>query len=259
MSRRLPLVPLVLIALAACARPPSGRYFQPTAAQIGPEPNSYGEAVIPRHGLVVVQGDDLAYGLARGRSRYRINDAEEGQARVTISETLRRAVKGVRIDNRGFPGDTVAASAERWAGAPHADLAILCFGYGDAAAHTPVEQFRNELRDLIADYHAAGTAVFLVTPPETTDVLAESVLNPYRGAMEQIGPATDAQVFKTNDAMSRIKVRPVKGIGQNPQVYQAVAADIGPYVKVIDGPSQQAGQAGSGESRTVRTSADKAS
>jgi hypothetical protein len=165
----------------------------------------------------------------------------------------------VRVDNRGFPGDTVAASAERWANAPHADLAILCFGYGDAAAHTPIEQFRNDLRDLIADYHAAGTAVFLVTPPETTDVLAESVLSPYRGAVEQIGPATDALVFKSNDARNRIKAPAIKGVAQTAQLYEAVAADIGPYVKVIDAPSPQAGQAGSGESRTVRASADRAS
>lgn len=262
MTLRRPTLALALLTgLAACAHAPGpSRYFQPNAAQIGPEPNSYGQAVIPRHGLVVVQGDDFAYGLVRGRSRYRINDAGEGQARITVSETLRRAVKGVRIDNRGFPGDTAAASAERWASGPRPDLAILCFGYGDAALQTPLEDFQNALRDLIAEYHAEGAAVFVVTPPSTTDLLAESVLAPYRSAAEQIGVATGAVVFRANDSMARIRVKPIKGVAQTTAVYQAVAADISPYVKVVDAPpSPQVGQAGSGPSRTVRVSAASAS
>jgi hypothetical protein len=260
-SRRPTLALALLIGLAGCAHPAGGRYFQPTAAQIGPEPNSYGEAVIPRHGLVVVQGDDLAYGLAQGRSRYRINDAEEGQARTTISETLRRAVKGVRIDNRGFPGDTAAASAERWAAGPKPDLAILCLGYGDAAAHTPLPEFRDSLRDLIAEYHAEGAAVFLVLPPDSKDLLAQSVLAPYQAAMEAIGISTGAVVFKTNDSMNRIKAARIKGVAQTTAVYRAVAADISPYVRVVDAapPSPQVGQDGSGPSPTVRVSPASAS
>jgi lysophospholipase L1-like esterase len=260
MTRRRPTLALaLLIGLAGCAHAPGHRYFQPSAAQMGPEPNSYGEAVIPRHGLVVVQGDDFAYGLARGRSRYRINDAAEGQSSITLSETLRRAVKGVKVENRGFPGDTAAASAERWAAAPRADLVVLCLGYGDAAAQTPLDDFKDTLRDLIADLHASGAAVFVVTPPTTTDLLAESVLGPYRDAAEGVGAATGAVVFKANDSMSRIHLRPTKGVAQLPAVYQAVAADIGPYVKVVDAPSPQAGQAGSADSRTVRVSAASAS
>ena len=255
------LAPLAAaLALTGCAAShPPARYFQPTADQMGPEPNSYGEVVIPRHGLVVVQGDDMAYGLASGRSRYRINEASQGQSAITVSETLRRAVKGVRIENRGFPGDTVDLSAHRWADAPRADLAILCFGFGDAKAATSFQAYSDALRTMIEDLHARGTAVFVVTPPSLSDALADGGVSAYRQADETIGRATGAVVFRTDDAMARIKAAHVRTVAQAPAVYQAVAADMSAYIKVLDAPSPQVGQAGSGDRRTVRVSPAKAS
>src|ERR1700761_9585053 len=113
MKLRLLALPILLVSLTACAlfrQPSTGRYFQPTADQIGSNFNSYGEAVLPEHGLIVVQGDDLAYGVARHPTRNRINDAGVGQASITISQGLRRVLRSsrVRIENRGFPGDTLA-------------------------------------------------------------------------------------------------------------------------------------------------------
>ena len=254
------LPPLALaLVLAGCASRPPARYFQPTADQMGPEPNSYGEVVIPRHGLVVVQGDEMAYGLASGRSRRRINDAPEGQSAITVSETLRRAVKGVRIENRGFPGDTVELSAHRWADAPRADLAILCFGFGDAQAQTSLQAYSDGLRAMIEDLHARGTAVFVVTPPTLSDILADGGVSAYRQADETIGRATGAVVFRTDDSIGRIKAAHVKTLAQPPAVYQAVAADMAAYIKVLDAPSPQVGQAGSGDRRTVRVSPASAS
>src|SRR5579875_3089926 len=86
------LAAAALMVMAACAGPPAHRYFRPTSDEVDAGPNTYGQAVVPRHGLIVVQGDDLAYGRAIGRSRKVINDAPSGQASVTISETLRRAI-----------------------------------------------------------------------------------------------------------------------------------------------------------------------
>ena len=156
---------LALPLLGGCAHR-QVRYFQPSASQIGPDPNSYGEVVVPLHGLIAVQGDGLAYGLARGRSRHEINGAARGQARLTISQVLRKAIRGVEIENRGFPDDTVAQSTARWSGARRANLLILCVGFGDAAAHTPLDAFKSDLEQVIRTAREQGTAVFVVTPPQ---------------------------------------------------------------------------------------------
>ena len=248
---------LGVLASAGCAGRPPHRYFQPTAAQVGPELNSYGEAVVPRHGLIVVQGDDLAYGLARGRSRHVINDAPAGQAGITISQALRKVVKGVKVDNRGYPGDTVAQSKARWAGSPLPNLLILAYGFGDVRAGTPIQAFSDTLGAMVQAAQAQGTAVFLIVPPAVTDPLMQSELEPYRTVERGVASVTGATVFDTSAAMVRIKLPFAKGAAQTAAVYQAIAADMIPYIKVA--PAPQTGQAGSGDSRTVRDSAASAS
>ncbi len=262
MTRRPPpyLLGLVLLsALAGCVHGAPHRYFQPTAAQIGPNPNSYGEVVIPRHGLVAVQGDDFAYGLARGRSRYRINGADEGQARITLSETLRHVLKGVRVENRGFPGDTVASSALRWADAAPADLTILSFSYGDAAAHTDMDEFRREVAAVVRADRARGGAVFAILPPPSSDLLRNREEGDYRDNFRNVARDEGAVVFDAYDAQQRLRMARVETTAQPAAIYQGAAADMAAYVKVVDAPPPQAGQAGSADSRTVRVSPASAS
>ena len=246
----------VAATLGGCfAAQPTHRYFQPSADQVGPYANSFGEAVVPRHGLIVVQGDSLAYGSARRRSSHAINGADEGQAAVTISQSLRRVLRGqVMVENRGFPADTAATSATRWASGPKPDLAILCFGYSDMAAHTPPLTFGADLAQLIDQLHARGVAVFVVKPPSSADPLVQSELAPYAGTVQAAAMGHAAEVFDADVAMTRIKAAHAKTAAQQPDVYQAIAADILPYVKVVD-PSPHVEQAGSGDSRTVRASA----
>ncbi len=258
-TRRLPFAALALLGLLAatgCAGRPVHRYFQPTADQIGPNLNSYGEAVVPRHGLIVVQGDDFAYGLARGRSRHAINGAEEGQSAITISQALRKAVHGVQVENRGFPGDTVEASAARWAALSPGDLLVLSYGFGDQHAHTPIPAFDDALTRMIAAAHARGAAVFVVLPPPSSDPLIDSDLSAYRAALNGVAHQAGLLIFDASAAMNRIKAPPLKHPAQSAAVYQAVAADMVAYIKVV---SPQTGQAGSGDSRTVRVSPASAS
>ena len=245
------------LAVAGCVGRPEHRYFQPTADQIGPNLNSYGEAVVPRHGLIVVQGDDFAYGLARGRSRHAINGAEEGQAAITISQALRKAVRGVQVENRGYPGDTVEASAARWTGRPSGDLLILSYGFGDQRAHTPISEFNDALTRMITAAHASGTAVFVVIPPPSSDPLLDFDLASYRANLAAVARKANVVIFDSSAAMSRIRAPARKQTAQTPAVYQAVAADMVAYIKVVSPP--QTGQAGSGDSRTVRVSPSSAS
>ena len=234
------LAPLFMLftMIAGCAHQavPTARYFQPTAQQVGPYPNSYGEAVIPAKGLIVVQGDELAYGVAQGRSRHVINSADEGQAPLTISAALRKVVRGVAIENRGFPGDTVATSATRWSRAPRADLLILAYGFGDERAHTTLEDYSNRLTAMVKAAQAQGATVFLVTPPNLSKALLQREVDPYRYATRDVGQKTGAEVFDATSALARIKAPLPPGAPQTPAVYQAIAADMIPYIKVIAGP-----------------------
>ena len=237
-SLRLACLISVCGLLSACAAaPPTHRYFQPTADQIGPYPNSYGEAVAPRRGLIAVQGDEMAYGVATGRSRRTINGADRGQGPMTISETLRKVVKGVEVENRGFPGDTVAASAARWANARRADLLILAFGFGDLQAHTPQSTFAEQLTALIRSAQAGGATVFVVIPPHVSKTLTDSDIEAYRGAERGVAISTGAEVFEAQAALTRIKAPPPAGAAQTPQAYQAIAADMVPYIKVVAVPA----------------------
>ena len=240
-------------ALSGCAHPSAHRYFQPTAEEVGPYPNSFSQAVIPHGGRIVVQGDELAYGLAAGRNRRRINGADQGQAPITISETLRRAVRGVQVDNLGYPGDTVAQSAVRWADAPPADLAILAFGFGDARAHTTQADFTIALEAYVREKQAHGATVFIVIPPALADTLRNQAVEPYRGAARIVASRTGAVVFDANAALVRLKLRNSKTYAQSPAEYQGVGADIVPYVKIV-ATSPQTAHSGSGDSLTVRDS-----
>ena len=221
---------------AGCARPPVHRYFQPSASQIGPYPNSYGEAVLPHGGLIVVQGDDLAYGDVRGRGRDVINGATRGQSTITISETLRKVIKGVKVENRGFPGDTLAAGAARWADRRRPDLLILAYGSGDNAAHTPGQAFITQYTAMVQAAQAAGTAVFIVVPPNLSKPVLEADLAPYQAIARAVSTSTGATLFEASVAVTRIKAGVPKDSALTPAIYQAVAADMVPYIKIIPAP-----------------------
>ena len=242
MTPRAAFPPLLLtcLTLFACAHAPPkpSPYFQPTAAQLGPELNSYGEAVAPRDALIVVQGDDLAYGAGLRSDRNRINGADEGQVAMTISRSLRRVLgRGqVQVENRGFPGDTVARSAQRWADAPAPKLLVLALGYGDMKAHTQITPFAEALSSMIRRAHGQGAAVFLVSPPASSDVLFESNLAPYRGTAEAVARQEGAEVFSAAASMGSAKESPVKSVGQSPRTYELIAGSMVPYIKLVAPP-----------------------
>ncbi len=227
---------LVSTTLAACAHgQKTARFFQPTPGQIGPEFNSYGEAVLPEQGLIVVQGDDLAYGVGLHPTRHRINEADVGQASLTISQSLRHVLgdNRVRVENRGFPDDTVAQSAKRWEGLEPGDLLVLAYGFGDMKAKTAPAVFGAELRAQIRAAHARGAAVFVVTPPYIGDPPREIQLAPLRTMAEAIAGQEGAETFSTIAAMTAAKENPAKGVPQNAKTYQAVAASMLPYIKLV--------------------------
>jgi lysophospholipase L1-like esterase len=233
----LPMLAVMAGTLAACAHsgPTTSRYFAPQPDQIGPEFNNYGEAVLPEQGLIVVQGDDLAYGVGLHPTRHRINDADVGQASLTISQSLRHVLgdNRVRVENRGFPGDTVADSAKRWEGLEPGDLLVLAYGFGDMKAKTKVEVFGEELRAMIRAAHARGVAVFVVTPPAVADPAVEAKLAAYRWMADYAAGQEGAESFSTVAAMTAAKEHPAKGAPQNAKTYRTIAAAMLPYIRLV--------------------------
>jgi hypothetical protein len=215
-------------------------------AEVGPVLDNYGEAVVPAHGLIVARGDDLIYGVGLHSRRAGINGSSVTRARATITETLRQALKGVTIVNEGYPGDTVISSARRWADAPAANLLILSYGYGDAEAKTPLADYESALRDMVRRAHARGAAVFLIptppmaptpttagTTPKTTPALVNAAIEPYRAVMRRIGQEENAEVFEPQAEITRIKATPTRTIAQTPDIYQAIAAGLVPYIRIV--------------------------
>ena len=260
-----PTLSLVLVlALAGCALRPRSTNFAPvTAAEAGPELDNYGEAIVPARGLIVVQGDDVVYGTATRGGRAGINGSAVKRTSTTITESMRRVLKGVRIVNRGYPGDSVLAGAKRWSGEPVGDLLILSYGFGDAKAKTPAAAYKAALGAMIRHAHAQGAAVFVVPSPPVTDLTLDRGLAPYAALAREAAAEEGAEVFEPFAEMTRVKAKQAKGAAQTSMTYIGVAGGLVQYIKVAPPASSsqppQTGQAGSGATRTVRVSAASAS
>ncbi|MHB8286493.1 MAG: SGNH/GDSL hydrolase family protein [Caulobacteraceae bacterium] len=243
----LALPALLSVGLSGCFTLRQGTFAPPTAADVGPVLDNYGEAIVPVHGLIVVQGDDLIYGVADHSRREGINGSAVHRTGTTITETLRQVLKGVAIVNQGYPGDTAAMGAQRWADAPVGNLVVLSYGYGDAAAKTPVADSDRALRGMVRRAHAQGAAVFLIptppmaaTPPvvskkpqPVSHLLTTADFEPYRAAMRQIGQDESVEVFEPQAELTRVKATPTKTVAQSSEIYQAIAGGLVPYIRIV--------------------------
>jgi hypothetical protein len=230
---------LLILALAA-ATPMAGCFgpapvLHATAAQIGPEPDNYSEAVIPRGGTIVLQGDDAIYGAFSHGHRPAINGADEKRGASTLADSLHRFVRHVTIIDHGFPGDTIEDSTARWADQPVGNLLILSFGYGDFRAQTKVADFKAALTHLVRQAQAQGAAVFIVTTPPATNASLAGLYY-YRKAAQDVGTQEGIDVFDSTDALTQAKVQPSKDGHGGSAIYQTIAAAMVPYIQVVPEP-----------------------
>jgi hypothetical protein len=230
---------LLILALAA-ATPLAGCFgpapvLHATAAEIGPRLDNYSEAVIPKDGTIVLQGDDAIYGRFLHGHLPPINGADEKRGGMTLGDSLHRLVRHVTIVDHGFPGDTVAKSAERWAGQPVGNLLILSFGYGDYRVHTDVDAFKAALTKLIRHAQAQGAAVFVVTtPPPANRKLWDREV--YRYAARDVATKEGVDAFDSNVALGQANVQPSRDDHGSSAIYQAIAAAMIPYIQVVPAP-----------------------
>jgi hypothetical protein len=229
-SLRLLAVGFSGLCLTACLSPAGHLHAGPD--QIGPRLDNYGEAVLPLNGTIVVQGDDAVYGVVRDGRRGPINGAAQPRGAVTLTDTLQRALPGVAVVNHGYPSDTAAESANRWADAPVGDLLILCLGYGDLQAKTPPTEYGEALRALIRRGKARGAAVFVILTPPATDPKL-SGLNGYRDAARTAAAEMGIDLFDPATALYQAQVKLPKGAEGSADIYRAIARAMVPYIQVV--------------------------
>lgn len=177
---------------------------------------------------IVCQGDSLTYGFDTTSSDKRpINPlpADDGTTHVytraskTYPEALQEYLRKVysnnsTVINKGYSGDWLAASLNRWTNNEQADAAILMIGTNDAnlnATYIPseirgnIQRYLEDYRTLIERYTKWGTAVVLLTPPrllaqENPKTTSGIYLEPYRLAVMLLGeeygvPVIDVESF----------------------------------------------------------------
>lgn len=231
MKRLRILVLAAVTPLAGCLHPAPPTPHA-TAAQIGPTPDNFSEAVIPAGGMIVLQGDDAIYGEARHGRRPPINGADERRGDHTLADSLHRILRDVTIVDHGFPGDTVERSAERWAGQPVGNLLILSFGYGDYRAKTKVADFTQALTKLVRQAQAERAAVFIITTPPTTSPQLFG-LNDYRAAAQQVGVSQGVDVFDSTAALTNATTPPAKDEYGGAAIYSVIAGTMIPYIQIV--------------------------
>jgi lysophospholipase L1-like esterase len=177
---------------------------------------------------IVCQGDSITYGQDTVSSDKRPADttpADNGtthtftRAGKTYPEALQenlQAVYGTQVTviNKGYSGDWVEASFNRWNKNSNADIALIMLGTNDSnlgASWVPSDVKGNltkyiaDMRNLIERFLDWNTAVMLLTPPrlysqEDFKTTTSHVTESYRNALFQIGkeyniPVIDAEEF----------------------------------------------------------------
>jgi lysophospholipase L1-like esterase len=177
---------------------------------------------------IVCQGDSMTYGQDTVSSDKRPADttpADNGtthtlaRAGKTYPEALQenlQAVYGTQVTviNKGYSGDWVEASYNRWNANSNADIAVVMLGTNDSnlgATWVPSEvkgnltKYITDMRKLIERFLDWNTAVILLTPPrlynqESFKTTSSHVTELYRNALFQIGkeyniPVIDAEEF----------------------------------------------------------------
>ena len=172
----------------------------------------------------VHQGDSLTYGVDRYSTDKRnaksdptldvnIGSTGEMQAGKTYPEFMQERLNEiygsgkVTVINRGFSGDWVENSLNRWTTNPNANLAFIMLGTNDSdlsASWVPsdvkgnIQKYITDMRTLIERYLDWGTAVILLTPPRLKaqeSYTSGNTTATYRNALKQLGKEYNIPVF----------------------------------------------------------------
>lgn len=174
-----------------------------------------------QHITVVCQGDSMTYGQdtfspdrrpAKSDPTCEIDYtySEHEQAGTTYPESLQEFCddifgKGlVTVINRGFSGDWVEASMNRWKQNPHADVHFVMLGTNDSTtnfyvakeAQQNIEKYITDMSKLIEQILNLGSAVVLLTPPKHSNEI-DLMRNTYRKTLQLIAKHYQVPIIDT--------------------------------------------------------------
>jgi hypothetical protein len=214
--------------------------FQPhrgNAADVGPVLNNYSQFTVPKNGLIVVEGDGLAYGSSARGKEPGINGSSAPRSPTPFPETLSHLL-GVRVENRGYPGDTIAKGEEHWRGQPVGNLLIISYGYEDAKAGTSKADYEAVLNLMISQASSQGAGVILLLAPIYADKTLSEHAEASRNAMREAKAHFRTQSFDVWQTQWIFSHRYTDGSYQSDSLYKALAYTIAPYIAVappVDG------------------------
>ena len=197
----------VMTALEALPRLRDGGSAMAKVASAAPlQAASTLPVVVPRGGIIVCEGDSLTYGYVAtspfggGGQSY---NQDPGAYPVVLQQRLGG---GVKVLNRGVPGDTARLGLDRWQDVGSGDLAIIMYGDNDAGVRgqpaVSVAAYGVVLEALVRRRMNDGARVILLAPPPPSSRRSADQLGPYRDMVVVVGRRTGAPVL---DAGALIK------------------------------------------------------
>lgn len=105
---------------------------------------------------------------------------------------------GITIENRGFSGDTVKMSYERWTTNPDANLVFVMFGINDSAPEAPGLSLADYVRYLtrtVLRYNAWGCGVVVMTSTSLLQGNEFRDVDAYRAAAIEVADRLGCPVF----------------------------------------------------------------
>lgn len=194
---------------------------------------------LPREGLIVCQGDSLTYGtdFTRTGTREGINGSRDPRSALPFPEALETALRvrgcAVRVENRGYGGDTAREGFERWRERRGGPLTILLYGSNDVlrllAGPGWLRRYAAALTALVRRARRDGQVLVLGLPP----VRFPTYRARFRAAnavLREVARAEGVPTLDLTPALSGVRRVWVDGVHFTPEANEAVAEHIARFL-----------------------------
>lgn len=159
---------------------------------------------------LVCVGDSITYGhdtvssgtIPPTSPHIRPHVATPYPEKMVSNVNLAFGVTGNTVENRGFSGDTVKMSYDRWNTNPNADLAIIMFGINDAmvgGVGISVEEYSEYLKMTVERYIRWGCGVVVCTSSLMSRGNEPRAVYKYRAAAKHVADQYGCPVFDAGD------------------------------------------------------------
>ena len=168
--------------------------------------------------IISCRGDSVVYGQTGETSAGDNRDPLPGHTHVragtswpeTLQTVLRSIYGELRVDviNRGYSGDTVTKSLQRWATPIGSDITFIALGINDRTLG--IQTYITDYRKIIMQELSWNSAIVLLTPTKT-GTGSDTNLESYRNAVEKLAREFNCPVINCLDMLknySAVEIMP---------------------------------------------------